>query len=113
MHGLVKILELLTKYDGKISDALSSMPQLHRVENQIISPWRVKGRVVRRLIEITAGQKREVVDGVRLLFEDSWVLILPDPGRPLFKIMAEAKNKQKAELLVEEYTEAVKKLQNE
>ncbi len=43
------------------------------------------------------------VDGVRLNFEDSWVIFRPSGTEPLIRVFAESTSEEKAKALVEEY----------
>ncbi|MBU1166256.1 phosphoglucosamine mutase, partial [Candidatus Micrarchaeota archaeon] len=48
------------------------------------------------------------IDGVRINFEDSWVIVRPSGTEEYVRVFAEAKTKKKAEDLVEEYTKIAK-----
>ena len=52
------------------------------------------------------------VDGVRIdLGETEWVLILPDPDRPYFHVVAESETKEGARTVMEKYSALVNSLQ--
>jgi len=68
---------------------------------------------MRRMMEHTEGQKRELVDGVRVLFEDSWVLVIPSAYRALFRVHAEAPTQKEARALIREYVKLIKRWQKE
>jgi len=51
------------------------------------------------------------VDGVRIALGEEWVLILPDPDRPLFHIFAESQSSDQAQILVDKYAGLVTGLQ--
>lgn len=48
------------------------------------------------------GQKLDTTDGVKIWYEDGWVLIRPSGTEPIFRIFAEAKNQERAEELLQE-----------
>ena len=52
------------------------------------------------------------VDGIRVdLGESEWALILPDPDRPLFHIIAESETNDGAHTVMEKYAALVSSLQ--
>lgn len=48
------------------------------------------------------GQKLDTTDGVKIWYEDGWVLIRPSGTEPIFRIFAEAKKQERAEELLQE-----------
>ena len=48
------------------------------------------------------------VDGVRINFEDSWVIFRPSGTEPLIRVFAESTNEEKAKELVEKYEKLLK-----
>ncbi len=63
----------------------------------------MKGTVMRSLVEIAKGQSVELVDGVRIGYDDGWVLALPDPEQPISNVWAEGTSEREAGRLAEEY----------
>ncbi len=45
---------------------------------------------MRKLIERSSGANVELLDGVKVHKDGGWVLVLPDPDEPIFKVVAEA-----------------------
>ena len=76
----------------------------------VSTPWEAKGQVMRRLIEKSSGRTQVLLDGVKLLHDDGWVLCLPDPDEPVTRIWAEATSDRAAQQLVEEYGRRVRQL---
>lgn len=48
------------------------------------------------------GQKLDTTDGVKIWYEDGWVLIRPSGTEPIFRIFAETKKQERAEELLQE-----------
>ncbi|MCD6097334.1 NTP transferase domain-containing protein [bacterium] len=113
MYAIMKILELLAKTGVTLSEIRSQIRTYFRAEGKVFSSWEKKGYVMRRLIEQTAGQSREVLDGVRILFPDGWILVIPDSEKPFFYLFSEATTLQRAESLVAEYSNLLEKWQKE
>jgi mannose-1-phosphate guanylyltransferase/phosphomannomutase len=103
MFSIVKILEMLAKSNLTLRKLQAQLPKRSLVVAQVPCPWEAKGKVMRRLDEDSQGQNRLLVDGIRINFEDAWVLVLPDRDRAGYHILAEAANNGAAEKLVAQY----------
>ncbi len=51
-----------------------------------------------------------LVDGVKVIEEDGWALVLPDPEEPLTHVWAEASNDSQAEARAKEYAVRLEQL---
>jgi len=110
MFAVMKTLELLANDGRLLSEIAESMPNFVRLESEVHCPWHAKGRVMRSLIEKSEELPREIIDGVRIIKSDSWVLILPDVERPVFHLLAEGKTGDSASQLLVKYEEMIKEL---
>ena len=52
--------------------------------------------------------KLELIDGVKVLHDDGWVLALPDPEEPVTHIWAEADDQRRAGELAQEYVRRIR-----
>jgi len=77
------------------------------LKRSIPCPWNKKGEVMRKLMKFTEERKRELIDGVRVLNEGSWVLVAPDRRKASFYIFAESDKKSTAEKQLQEYADKV------
>jgi mannose-1-phosphate guanylyltransferase/phosphomannomutase len=119
MFNLVKILELLSKNGSSTSGggkkSLAQMrkelDRFHMVRRDVSCPWTKKGQVMRQLLKHTEDCNRELVDGVRILNHDSWILVVPDRRKSLFHILAESANVGQAEKLADKYEKRVNQWQ--
>ena len=71
------------------------------------TPWEQKGLVMRTLVE-GATEELVLVDGVKVLREDGWVLVLPDPEDPLTHVWADGNSGGDAKALVDEYCRRIR-----
>ncbi len=112
--AVAKLLEFLATQDTTLSAVMDSLPKFHLAKQQIDCPWDVKGTVMRRLNEEYRERRGPQIDGVKLgLSDDEWVLILPDPDRPLCHVYAEAGSDDQANRLAERYARITEELQPE
>jgi len=65
--------------------------------------------VMRNLVEM-AGREVVLLDGVKVLHEEGWVLALPDLEEPLTHIWAEGANDVDAWRLAQEYSRRIRQL---
>jgi mannose-1-phosphate guanylyltransferase/phosphomannomutase len=110
MLATVKILEMLALSELSLHEAIRYVPQRMSARDQIPCPWERKGGLMRRLIEATAGESVELVDGVKIHLGEDWAILYPDPDRPVFHVRAEAATRARAEQIVETYRRKVEQL---
>jgi len=94
MFAVVKIIEIMARTGIRLSDLTSNLPEYFRGRRKIECPYGSMGKVMRRLIEETAGYHRSIIDGVRIYTSDSWILVIPDTEHPLFHLIGEAKSEE-------------------
>jgi mannose-1-phosphate guanylyltransferase/phosphomannomutase len=111
MYALMKTLEMLAKLDINLSDLEPHIPRFTRLHKDVECPWHKKGQVMRNLIESTKDMPRDVIDGVRVITQDAWCLITPDPEEPIFSLTVEARTETRAEDFLSEYEDLVRKWQ--
>ncbi|MBU0592095.1 phosphoglucosamine mutase [Candidatus Micrarchaeota archaeon] len=94
-----------------LSEWLKQVPVYHNVKSKLkTSSTEQKTKMVER-VRVHAQKKKLNsidIDGVRINFEDSWVIVRPSGTEEYVRVFAEAKTKKKAEDLVEEYTKIAK-----
>jgi len=108
--AFVVVLQLLARTGRRLSDVVDYLPDVHLAVDAVPTPWDAKGQVMRQLIEKSSGRTQVLLDGVKLLLDDAWVLCLPDPDEPLTRIWAEAASDRAARSLVEEYGRRIRQL---
>ncbi len=81
------------------------------VRERLECPWSAKGRVMRGLAERFGGDPDAILtEGVKLMVDGGWVLMLPDPDNPLFYVYAEAENGGRPEEIMRDYVQLVRNL---
>ncbi len=113
MFSTVKILELLAQSGKTLSQIGENLPHFHRLTREVSCPWHKKGTVMRTLIEHTEDMPREIIDGVRVVHSDAWILALPDAERPIFHVIAEGKTFDSAQTLAEQFIDLIIKCQSD
>jgi mannose-1-phosphate guanylyltransferase/phosphomannomutase len=106
--ALVKLLELLAKADTTLSAVRESLPRVFMAHETVVTPWEQKGLVMRTLVELSKDRRLELIDGVKVLHDEGWVLALPDPEEPVTHIWAEGSDGPHARSLAQEYVRRIR-----
>ncbi|MBI4218097.1 MAG: mannose-1-phosphate guanyltransferase [Elusimicrobia bacterium] len=110
MYAIAKILEMLALQETKLGQFIKELPykaSVHR--KKIPCPWDKKGQVMRLAFEHAKNKNTELIEGVKIHFKDSWVLMLPDPDEAYFHLWSEAHDEKRAKELLHEYTDKIVK----
>jgi mannose-1-phosphate guanylyltransferase/phosphomannomutase len=107
MFDVAKILELLAKNGRSLGSLRKESDKFFMLRRSVPCSWGKKGQVMRELLKYTENLNRQLIDGVRVIEDDSWVLVTPDRRKATFHIHAEAKDPAKAEALLKEYARKV------
>ncbi len=114
LMAVAKLLEFLATQNTTLSEVVDGLPTYHLAEREVACPWEVKGVVMRRLNERFREGRGPQIDGVKIsLNGGEWVLILPDPDRPLCHVYAEAGSDEQAAGLADQYATIVQDLQQD
>jgi phosphomannomutase / phosphoglucomutase len=92
IYGSIRLLEILSETDEKLSEILSDVPRTFSTpEIRVDCPDRIKFQVVTD-IKATFGEKYKIIDidGVRIPFEDGWGLIRASNTQPVLVLRFEA-----------------------
>lgn len=111
--AVAKLLEFLATQKTRLSEVIASLPPYFVATSRVSCEWEKKGTVMRLLNEQFEGQKIDRTDGLRIFLGNEWVLVLPDPDRPVFHIHAEGTSAGSAEALTAKYVRIVESLQRE
>lgn len=111
MMALAKLLEFLATQNVRLSEVTASLPPQYMAVRSVPCPWEAKGTVMRLLHERYKEQREVQIDGVKVHLGNDWVLVLPDPDQPLFRVYAESDSTTAAEELADKYAHIVESLQ--
>ncbi len=107
LFSVVKTLELLARAGETMTNLRAQVPQRPYRKIQLPCSWECKGGIMRLMNEASAELQTTFIDGVKVHLGDDWVLVVPDPYRPLVHILAEAAEEERADSLLVEYREKV------
>ncbi len=83
------LARMLKHLDTTLDEVASGLPAYHLHQTSVQCPADRKGAVMRAVTEASAGHDVDLTEGVRVLHEDGWVLVLPDANEPVVGVWAE------------------------
>ena len=106
----LKIAEIILKEKKKLSELIDQIKTYHFKEIVFKCPDEIKFDVVERLAKEFQKiyQNVNVLDGVKVSFEDGWILIRPSNTSPKIRLYVEAKTKEKFNSLKEKFSQKLK-----
>jgi mannose-1-phosphate guanylyltransferase / phosphomannomutase len=109
MFGVAKLIEMLTIQERSLAQIRTELPRVCHKYYSMRCPWKVKGALMRYLVETHPAEKLELIDGVKIIEPqtDSWVLILPDAGEPLVHIFVNNDDREMADRYLSAYRQRV------
>jgi len=113
LAGLVKIIEYLCTFNTTLTDTLMEIPDFYVSKKKLFCPWELKGKVMRTLITEKKDENIELLDGVKFILENGWVLVLPDADLPMVRVYSEGKSPQDAEKISDFYLGIIRNIISE
>ncbi len=108
MFAAAKLMEALAKSGSHLREVTDSLPPMNLIQERVSCPWGRKGAVMRRLMEETGSEKRQLVDGVKVWkSEHEWVLVIPHSDKPYFVVTVESGDRDNAQRLLRQYVQFV------
>ena len=111
--GLVKIIDYMALNNLSLSKIVDMIPDFHILKKEVKCPWSAKGKVIRSIIEENDSTNIETVEGVKVLGDKGWVLVLPDAEQPICKVISEGYSQEFASELTDIYVDKVKAISQE
>ncbi len=108
MFAIGKILEMLAGVNVGIHRFHKDIERQYFIHDKIACPWDKKGTVMRKMSELAHKQEASFLDGIKVIYKDSWIMVHPDEFEPYFHIFVESANKEDAEELHREYLKKIK-----
>ena len=100
--ALAKVLEILAHSGKSLSALLAELPAYSLHKTSMHYPPAERDAILARLKGLAKGLRVEDIDGVKVHFDDGWVLVRPSGTEPIFRIFAEGKTDARAKALAAE-----------
>ncbi len=104
------VLDLLTRKNTSLTDALRDLPRYTMVKEKVACPVALRDPVIAAITETLGkqGDRVETIDGVKVYLPGGWVLLRPSGTEPIFRIFAESRDPARARALADEGLRAVR-----
>jgi phosphomannomutase/phosphoglucomutase len=104
-----KMLEIVAKR-GKLSTVNDRIPQYCQCKVKTGCSEEKKQKVLDELARNAKGNRVDTTDGLKIFFEDGWVLLRPSGTEQIFRVYSESRSRTRAERLAEDYKKRVEKI---
>ena len=111
MFGMAKLIEMLTIQERSLVQIRTELPNVCHKTYTVRCPWKIKGALMRHLVETHPTENLELIDGVKIINpqNDNWTLILPDAGEPLVHIYANSEDRYWVDNVLTEYRQRIQR----
>lgn len=90
-----RMLEAVAR-NGPLQDQVDTLPKYCTVKDAVACTDEVKPLVIGRMAEMHRDLRLNTVDGLRIDYDDGWVLLRPSGTEPKFRIYSESKDPEVA-----------------
>jgi len=105
-----KMTEILCRENVKLSKLHGDLPSLYMTKDSIPCPLEERGHIMRSLIEEFRDRQIDTIDGIKVFYDDTWILMHPSSEEPIINLYAEAPSKEAAHKVIQEYAEKIRAL---
>ncbi len=101
----LRLAEIMSKSPKKLSQLVDEIPEYPMLEKSLHCPDEIKFQVMDDLKERfeNAGYKMDMIDGVKVIFDDGWVMLRPSNTEPVIRLFVEAKTKERMNELAKQF----------
>ncbi len=105
---LAKMLECVA-INGPLSEQISVFEKYHNVKCNVQCPDSKKSKLLDHFTDMVEGNRTETVDGLKVYFDDGWILLRPSTTEELFRIYSESKDEAIAQSRADEFESEAKR----
>jgi len=110
MYATLKIIEMILKYDVKLSELIDSLPSFYYHVSQAQCSQALKGKMMRMFLEDAKGKKSSTLDGVKIwLDKNDWILMIPDQYNDHLNLYIQAINEERGQATLDTYSAKIEK----
>ncbi len=110
MVGISLILQLLAEFNGPLSALHADLPQYVMIKDKISLPFGADAKArVQQLAEMNLNEPMDRIDGLKFVYEKSWVHVRASNTEPIIRVIAEAPTPAQAQQLVDRLKQQINK----
>ncbi len=109
--SLAGVLDLMARTERSLRELLETIPRYTMVKESVPCPVPLRDAVLERLGRTLGGEgdRQVTIDGLKVYRDGGWVLLRPSGTEPIFRVFAEAKERDRARALADHGIAAVRK----
>jgi len=106
--GMAQVLDAMARMNKPLSQIADEIKGYSIVKRKLALPEGGFESVVKRLSDAFADEQKDYQDGLRIDWEDAWVLARPSNTEPIMRVIAEAPSDERANALCDSVEEILK-----
>lgn len=107
IEAFIRIIDYMAISGTSLAKIVDSIPDFHIIKKEVKCSWSAKGKVIRAIIEENSNSV-ETIEGVKVVGDKGWVLVLPDAEKPVCKVIGEGYTQEFAHELTDIFVDKVK-----
>ncbi len=109
VYASIKLLELMSFSNSSISELLSYIPDFFFSHTIVSCPSSKKAKLMRKISEEAMEKRASFINGVKIFFNEDWILLIPDQFTDNLHIFIQAKKEEKGRELLEQFSRKIEK----
>lgn len=112
LYRIAKLLEIISLEKLSLHAIFQKYTQFHLLRDEVICPWKEKGKVMRRLLDDFKQKQFEILDGIKFEHQDGeWSYIVSDISQPKFIVYSQSLNPSNAKENISYFIEKIRQYQ--
>jgi phosphomannomutase len=108
--SIAVILQFLAEADSSVSHIISEMPKYYVCRKKLEAPTaEIADKIIKAAFVLFENEKVDLTDGLKIIWDESWLNIRKSGTEPVVRIFAEAKTSEEAERLCNWTIEQIRK----
>lgn len=100
-------LRMLDRIGMSLDEVVAALPPFYLRRRQVFCPFARKGAVMRQMAELGQHHEVEMTEGVRIVEDDGWALVLPHATDAIVEVFSEGDSADAADTIADRYVALV------
>ncbi|MFW9803226.1 MAG: phosphoglucosamine mutase [Candidatus Thorarchaeota archaeon] len=95
------VIEIMALEAKSLNEMVAELPTYFSTKIKVPVPAEKKDILLKTVLELTEGEDRITIDGVKIMFDEGWILMRPSGTEPLWRCFTEASTQKRADELAD------------